>query len=210
MDDFNTYYHELHTLLIKKFDSRSETVNEFSSFFVNLELQIHDKQAKEKKLKQIIIDAKRILYNFYCKLLCSLPEKTDLDFYEFFVQPQESILPKEMGIQQDAQEEIVTKVTTNEAPTVSVPVISVVQQKPATELKVDINSETDKPELMLQQKTFVPKSIPRLLYDIASLYFPIIKWVPEYRHHWRDLKDDVFVGLTVGVMLIPQSLSYVV
>lgn len=36
--------------------------------------------------------------------------------------------------------------------------------------------------------------------------FPIIGWIPRYDVRW--LINDVIAGLTVGLMLIPQSLSY--
>ncbi|PGH04737.1 hypothetical protein AJ79_07016 [Helicocarpus griseus UAMH5409] len=36
--------------------------------------------------------------------------------------------------------------------------------------------------------------------------FPIIGWLPRYNYRW--LVNDVIAGLTLGLMLIPQSLSY--
>jgi len=35
---------------------------------------------------------------------------------------------------------------------------------------------------------------------------PILDWLPNYKKEW--LKGDVFAGLTVGVMLIPQGIAY--
>lgn len=35
---------------------------------------------------------------------------------------------------------------------------------------------------------------------------PIVGWLPKYRPRW--LISDVIAGLTLGIMLIPQSLAY--
>lgn len=35
---------------------------------------------------------------------------------------------------------------------------------------------------------------------------PIIGWLPKYNYRW--LLNDVIAGLTLGLMLIPQSLAY--
>jgi sodium-independent sulfate anion transporter 11 len=35
---------------------------------------------------------------------------------------------------------------------------------------------------------------------------PIIKWLPKYNPRW--LLNDTLAGITVGVLLIPQSLAY--
>lgn len=35
---------------------------------------------------------------------------------------------------------------------------------------------------------------------------PILDWLPNYKKEW--LKNDVFAGITVGVMLIPQGIAY--
>ncbi len=35
---------------------------------------------------------------------------------------------------------------------------------------------------------------------------PILEWLPNYKKEW--LKNDVFAGITVGVMLIPQGIAY--
>lgn len=37
-------------------------------------------------------------------------------------------------------------------------------------------------------------------------FFPILNWLPNYQKQW--LGGDVFAGLTVGVMLIPQGMAY--
>lgn len=36
--------------------------------------------------------------------------------------------------------------------------------------------------------------------------FPILDWLPNYKKEW--LKGDIFSGLTVGIMLIPQGMAY--
>ncbi|MGV6844896.1 MAG: SulP family inorganic anion transporter, partial [Lutibacter sp.] len=36
--------------------------------------------------------------------------------------------------------------------------------------------------------------------------FPFVQWLTGYKKSW--LKGDVFAGLTVGVMLIPQGIAY--
>ncbi len=36
--------------------------------------------------------------------------------------------------------------------------------------------------------------------------FPITQWLPHYRR--ADLSGDLFAGLTVGIMLIPQGMAY--
>jgi len=37
-------------------------------------------------------------------------------------------------------------------------------------------------------------------------YLPILDWLPNYKSEW--LSGDLFAGLTVGVMLIPQGMAY--
>ena len=35
---------------------------------------------------------------------------------------------------------------------------------------------------------------------------PILQWLPAYKRSW--LKNDLFAGITVGVILIPQGIAY--
>lgn len=46
--------------------------------------------------------------------------------------------------------------------------------------------------------------------SVASQYLqervPIIHWLPKYNPRW--LLNDTLAGITVGVLLIPQSLAY--
>lgn len=37
-------------------------------------------------------------------------------------------------------------------------------------------------------------------------FIPALEWLPTYRSDW--LKQDLFAGLTVGVMLVPQGMAY--
>lgn len=37
-------------------------------------------------------------------------------------------------------------------------------------------------------------------------YFPILEWLPRYQK--QQLSGDLFAGLTVGIMLIPQGMAY--
>jgi sulfate permease, SulP family len=37
-------------------------------------------------------------------------------------------------------------------------------------------------------------------------YLPILEWLPNYQK--SDFKGDLWAGLTVGVMLIPQGMAY--
>lgn len=44
--------------------------------------------------------------------------------------------------------------------------------------------------------------------SLVKRHIPISDWLPEY--HLPDLKKDVRAGLTVGVLLIPQSMAYAI
>ena len=39
-----------------------------------------------------------------------------------------------------------------------------------------------------------------------SALFPFLEWLPDYQT--RHLKSDLFAGLTVALVLIPQSMAY--
>ncbi|MGI9531988.1 SulP family inorganic anion transporter, partial [Lutimonas sp.] len=39
-------------------------------------------------------------------------------------------------------------------------------------------------------------------------YIPILDWLPKYQKKW--LKSDLFAGLTIGVILIPQGIAYAI
>ncbi|KAM7201349.1 Sulfate transporter family domain containing protein [Rhypophila sp. PSN 637] len=50
------------------------------------------------------------------------------------------------------------------------------------------------------------RALPRASVEYALDKFPIIGWLPRYNYRW--LINDLIAGLTVGLMLIPQGLSY--
>lgn len=39
-------------------------------------------------------------------------------------------------------------------------------------------------------------------------HIPILQWLPNYKRAW--LKNDLFAGLTIGVILIPQGIAYAI
>ena len=64
----------------------------------------------------------------------------------------------------------------------------------------------DPAPLLQKEKTRWQNRCCRLLVHLASL-FPIATWLPKY--NWRkDFFHDFIAGLTVGVVAVPQSLSY--
>lgn len=50
------------------------------------------------------------------------------------------------------------------------------------------------------------RALPSASGQYALDKFPIISWLPRYNYRW--LVNDVIAGLTLGLMLIPQGLSY--
>jgi sodium-independent sulfate anion transporter 11 len=50
------------------------------------------------------------------------------------------------------------------------------------------------------------KALPSASAKYVLDKVPIVGWLPRYNYRW--LFNDVIAGLTVGLMLIPQSLSY--
>lgn len=50
------------------------------------------------------------------------------------------------------------------------------------------------------------RAFPTASAEYIADKFPIIGWLPRYNYRW--LINDVIAGLTLGLMLIPQALSY--
>ncbi|KAK7426547.1 hypothetical protein QQZ08_007006 [Neonectria magnoliae] len=50
------------------------------------------------------------------------------------------------------------------------------------------------------------RSVPSASVQYVADKFPIIGWLPKYNPRW--IINDVIAGLTIGLMLIPQGLSY--
>lgn len=50
------------------------------------------------------------------------------------------------------------------------------------------------------------RALPSASTRYAIDRFPIIGWLPRYDYRW--LINDLIAGLTIGLMLIPQALSY--
>ncbi|KAH7148250.1 sulfate transporter 4.1 [Dactylonectria macrodidyma] len=50
------------------------------------------------------------------------------------------------------------------------------------------------------------KALPSASVQYLADKFPIIGWLPKYNLRW--IVNDVIAGLTIGLMLIPQGLSY--
>jgi len=69
-------------------------------------------------------------------------------------------------------------------------------------------NESEPPKAVIEPKEELSIPFHLKFYRFISKFIPIIEWVPQYRHHLWDLKNDVLAGLTVGVMLIPQSMAY--
>lgn len=50
------------------------------------------------------------------------------------------------------------------------------------------------------------RAFPRVSAEYVLEKVPIVGWLPRY--DWRWLANDIIAGLTLGIMLIPQSLAY--
>lgn len=50
------------------------------------------------------------------------------------------------------------------------------------------------------------RALPSASLQYAEDKLPIIGWLPRYNYRW--IVNDIIAGLTIGLMLIPQGLSY--
>merc|ERR1719464_1512206 len=66
-------------------------------------------------------------------------------------------------------------------------------------------------ELALAWEGESEKTWKAFFYKLAKKFFPIVTWLPELLQRsdrWSVIQADVIAGITVGVMAIPQSMSY--
>lgn len=56
-----------------------------------------------------------------------------------------------------------------------------------------------------QLKDFT-KNLPKHIKSYFKNMFPIIEWLPNY--NWIWLSGDLTAAITVGTLVIPQSLAY--
>ena len=50
------------------------------------------------------------------------------------------------------------------------------------------------------------KQLPRMAQTYVKNLFPIVDWLPSYNMTW--FSGDILAALTVGILVIPQSLAY--
>lgn len=74
-------------------------------------------------------------------------------------------------------------------------------QRHASEIIIDYEPESYK-----QQTQELLKQLPHNAKEYAISLFPIMTWIHRYNFHW--LVRDVIAGLTVGVVVVPQSMGY--
>lgn len=72
-----------------------------------------------------------------------------------------------------------------------------------------VKTELAMDHTLVQAKQYVSHSARVLpLASLNYLYdkIPLVGWLPRYRPRW--ILNDLLAGITVGVLLIPQSLAY--
>ncbi|KAI0861849.1 sulfate permease [Xylaria cubensis] len=81
---------------------------------------------------------------------------------------------------------------------------------PAMESKVEALKEEFRTDHNINRVKHYSKVVPQKLPSATKQYLldklPIVQWLPRYSPSW--LVSDFVAGLTIGVMLIPQGLSY--
>lgn len=50
------------------------------------------------------------------------------------------------------------------------------------------------------------RALPSATAEYLLDKVPIVGWLPKY--NWRWIPNDIIAGITLGIMLIPQSLAY--
>lgn len=50
------------------------------------------------------------------------------------------------------------------------------------------------------------RALPSATAEYLLDKVPIVGWLPKYNYRW--IPNDIIAGLTLGIMLIPQSLAY--
>ncbi|KAI5921607.1 sulfate transporter 4.1 [Camillea tinctor] len=78
-------------------------------------------------------------------------------------------------------------------------------EKRFEEVKVELQTDTTLNRAVYYART-TPKKLPSAARQYLLDKLPIIEWLPRYSPSW--LPQDFMAGLTIGVMLIPQGLSY--
>ena len=72
-----------------------------------------------------------------------------------------------------------------------------------------VKSEVQNDENLIRARRYAVQGF-RALPSATAQYIvekvPIVQWLPKYSPRW--LPDDVIAGITLGVLLIPQGLSY--
>jgi sodium-independent sulfate anion transporter 11 len=76
--------------------------------------------------------------------------------------------------------------------------------------KVQRSREAIATDTTLQRTVLYGAKAARAAPSVAGQYLlqkaPIVQWLPKYNPRW--LLNDTLAGITVGVLLIPQSLAY--
>lgn len=77
------------------------------------------------------------------------------------------------------------------------------------------NTRYEVPDQKRPRARFIPKTVDAIKGSVASkggmewleIFLPMTKWLKDYS--WKDtLLQDFIAGCTVGVMVVPQSMSY--